>query len=85
MSQEAISQLKEHTDLLDILRNKYAEVDDAQTVSAVEELLEETTRATQEEAMNAEEMIQSEMPTIVTLNNPCNPLLAPYRCMDLQN
>jgi hypothetical protein len=55
-------QFKEHTDLLDILRNKYAEIDDAQTVSAVEELLQETTQATQEEALNAEEIIQSETP-----------------------
>jgi len=70
MSQEANSQLKEHTDLLDILRNKYAEVDDAQTVSAVEELLEETTQATQEEAMKAEEIIQSESLLVAALLQP---------------
>ncbi len=58
MSQEAKAQLREHADLVDALRNKYAEVDDVQTVTAVEELLEETTRAIQEETMNAEEIIQ---------------------------
>ena len=52
------AQLKEHAALIDALRHKYADGEDAQSVAAIEALLSEASRATENVDETAKDIIQ---------------------------
>ena len=53
------AQLKEHVALIDALRHKYADGEDAQSVAAIEALLSEASRTSESVDETAKDIIQS--------------------------
>ena len=53
------AQLKEHVALIEALRHKYADGEDAQSVAAIEALLSEASRASESVDETAKDIIQS--------------------------